>query len=483
MARPYLTGFIQRPKAGGTSSAQALDLIRKSHLSQTQGGEFANVAEIDSYIEKLKKMNQSDPKVQEEILDMENKKLQFQANQQDLISTKGVYETILQKAVSNAIKNNFNNPKDVLASLAAIYGDASANYSEQVLSKVFDKYGTTKEVPAEMLNFSKELEAKGKTYADLFNSYNFQDPQTGEIGALDPNGFAVLIDSNPATGKVISMDFVPTDKLPDGYLRADVPLNMGEGAKKLPTYLKSYDVGVTEAGTKIKGARLGNFEFAGTTEAKKKEDDKRIGNGILKAQKPEESVWKSLARVFLPVSLEYKWLGRSVERDYDTFKKSGVNPANGFEFDSTDLPGNSLVQVGSKTYYQDDNGGLMELAGSGDEAKQNLDTYLSGLGKQPVGRFFADKNYLVDPQGASKVKGMIDKNVFSPEMSKTSAPISFAPPAPDTRMVSKTSFFANQVNRPTTPPPPRETVKGKGIIGEIIDKGKSFFRDKFSNMA
>lgn len=479
MARPYLTGFITKPKAG--SDAQTLDLLRKSQLSQTQTGEWSNVTDLDAYIAKLQKLPQT-AKVQEEILDMQNKRLQVANKQSDLLASKGIYEQMVQDATTNAVKNNFNNPQQLLGALAAINADAADNYDQHVTNKIFQQYGSTSSIPDDILKYRTDLNDKAKTYADMFNAYNFVDQKTGEAGALDNKAYAVLMTTNPATGKVLNVDFVRSDKVPDGFMRTDVNFGMGEGAKKLPTYLKSYDIGVTEQGTKIQGARLGDFSFAGTTEAVKKGDDESIGKNILKIQKQSDNIFTRLARIFLPVSAEYKYLGRSAERDYEQAKSKGITTSN-FSFDSTNIPDNSLVQIGSKLYYQATDGGLQEISGKdATERQSNLDNYLNGIKQTPVGRFFADKNYLLNSDGSSRIKGTIDQNVFTPAATTTTPKtISYAPEITQAQALKQemgSSFFASK-NKLTAPKTAKESSGGKSFVGDIIEKGKSFFRNKF----
>ena len=481
MAR--LLGFQKTKSDTGDNTVR---LLEKTYLNRTKYGEFNTVEEVDGFIGTLKGLPQSNT-VQEKIADMENKKLQISTRLGDILSDKNVFDTDLQDALAGSAKNNFKNMKGLIGSYAAILGDAAERYDQEVVSNVMERYGTTSNIPAETLQYRKELNDRAKLYASLFNSYNVQDPSTGEIGMLNPDNFAVIVDTNPVNGSIQRLDIVPSGSVDKGYMRTEVGVNVIPNLpnKKLTVFLRTNDTGVTEDGKSIKGAQLGNISYQGTVDST---DDESLSKGILKAEKQKVG-FLNWANIFSD-SREEK-LNASIEQ----VRESGINFDSGaYQFDANNVPNDSVLKMGSRVFYSTgkDNE-VLEISGKSAQEKQtNLDNYLKSVGKDSSKMlpYYVTKDYLYADDGSYKVKGKVDENYFTPpQISEQSNQFNNVPQRSQvdiaaqqpTEQPAEQSFFAGRTNRPNKPEEPTESAGGAFSVKDVVEKGKSFFRqDKAS---
>lgn len=492
MAR--LIGFRQAKQATATSEKNIVDLVVKSYLNRTQYGEFNTVEEVDGAINALKGLPQT-INVQERIADLENTKLKIRAKLNDLLMEKDKFDSDLNEALTEATRANLQNPKQMIGSYAVILGDAYERYENDIYSNVFKRYGTIDKVPAEVIDYRKKLEEKTKLYASVFNAYNFIDPDTNEVGLLDPNAFAIVLDTNPAGGKVIRMELMPSGEVNrDIYMRTDTPLQIMEGlpSKKLPTYLRTFDGGMSEFNKPVRSAVMGGFVYSGVDSAAKKDDIGTLGIGELKVQKEGEGFFKGLGRALVPkwFGWEENVFGRAQGDVVQNLRDDGILLKN-FQFDSADIPNGAVLRMGSHIfYYTDQNNEVLEISGKNENEKlKNLDNYLKGIGKDPkiAGMpYIVDKSFLSAPDGSSRVKGTIDENYFTPP-SPSTPPIvgasTVAPIAPPQKIPQDTFFSGRQQSFETkTSTPvvmqPKESSGGFSSVPDIIEKGKSFFRER-----
>jgi len=476
-----LIGF-RKTKSEATN---ILDVVEKSYLNRTQYGEFNTVEEVDGLVNVLKGLPQT-LDVQERIAGLENKKLQISAKLGDLLMEKGVFDTDLNEALTNATKNNLSNPKQIIGSYAAIYGDAAERYETEVFSKIFKRYGTANTIPQEVLDYRKQLNDKAKLYGSVFNSYNFIDPDTNEIGMLNPEGFGIVVDTNPATGRISRMELVPSGEIKrDAYMRTDTPLQMipGAPAKKIPTWIRTFDGGMSDFGKPIRSAVLGEFIYSGVDTAGKKDDLGGLVLGQLKIQKEEEGILRRLGRIPVPkwFGWEERMFGREPELTVDTMRNDGVNLKN-FQFDSTDVPDGSVLQMGGRLFYSTDKKDeVFEIGGK--DKNETLRRYLQSVGKDPNSAnvpYFVDRNYFAAPDGSSRIKGTIDDKFFNPPapsippaIESPRAPVEISP---EPVVEEPAGFFAQRTNRLNVPEESRETIGGLPSASDIVEKGKSFFR-------
>ena len=492
MAR--LIGFRQAKQATAASEKNIVDLVVKSYLNRTQYGEFNTVEEVDGAINALKGLPQT-LDVQERIADLENTKLKISAKLNDLLMEKNIFDSDLNEALTEATRANFQNPKQMIGSYAAILGDAFERYDTDIYNNVFKRYGTIDKVPAEVIDYRKKLEDKAKLYMNVFNSYNFVDPDTNEVGLLEPDAFAVVVDTNPASGKITRMELVPSGEVNrDIYMRTDTPLQVMEGmlSKKLPIYLRTFDGGISEFGKPVRSSVLGGFVYSGVDTAAKKDDVGTLGVGELKVQKEGEGFFKGLGRALVPkwFGWEENVFGRAQKDVAQNLRDDGVLLKN-FQFDSADIPNGAVLRMGSRIFYStDQNNEVLEISGKNEEAKlKNLKKYLQGVGKDPKIAnmpYFVDRSFLVAPDGSSRVKGTIDENYFAPVSPSTQSVVGASTVAPiltpqeipqDTFFSSRQQSFETKTSTPAVMPA-KESSGGFPSIPDIIEKGKSFFRNK-----
>ncbi len=489
MAR--LLGF-QKTKT--ESASKVVSLLEKTYLNRTKYGEFNTVDEVDGFIKTLQGLPQT-TEVQEKIADMQNKKLQLGAKLNDILSEKNVFDTDLQEALGGAAKNNFTNLKSLIGSYAAIYGDAADRYDQEILAKVGERYGTASNIPQETLDYRKKLADKAKLYSSMFNAYNVQDPNSGEIGMLNPDNFAVVVDTNPTNGAIQHLDIVPSGEVDKNYMRTEVGVNVIPNIpnKKLPVYLRTNDVGVTSDGKTIRGAQLGNITYQGATESTK---DEGISAGVLAPHKENVGFFSKL-NIFNDTPQE------KLNKSIDQIKDRGVDFNSGaYQFDSNQVPNEAVLRMGNRVFYSTGkNDEILEITGKTSQEKQdNLNSYLKNVGKDPnkMLPYFITKDYLTAPDGSSRVKDKVDANFFNP-VAPSSSPTSFNTVSPQTpvaasNMPADLGFFAQRaapktanstpetiaVNRQKKPGEPTESSSGKISIGDVIEKGKSFFRNKIA---
>lgn len=509
----YLIGFRAK-KSSQADEKNIVDLVIKSYLNRTQYGEFSTTEEVDGAIDMLKKLPQT-LDVQEKIADMENTKLKISAKLNDMLMDKSVFETDLREAANQVAQNNLQNPKALIGSLAAIYGDAVERYENDIYSNIFQRYGSTEKIPADVMNYRKTLEDKAKMYASVFNSYNFVDERTGEVGMLNPDAFGVVIDTNPATGKISSIDIMPSNEINnDQYMRTDTPLNMINGMpnKKLPVYLRTFDGGMSEFGKPIRSAVLGGLVYSGVNTKNKADDAGSLGVGMLQVQKDGEGFLKNIGRALVPkwFGMEENLFGRSQDDVVSSIKQNGIDLKQ-FSYDSADIPNGSVLRMGNRVFYSTKNDNeIFEIKGSDDgEKMNNLNKIITENGDDPniVGMpYFIDRNYLIAPDGSSRIKATVDSNYFSPEAKAVggsagggggtnpflSNSLKMDVASGQAEAPLQQSSFFNQPNEQSTPSSvsskntptkissAKESVAGKPSAPNIIEKGKSFFKNRIA---
>lgn len=509
-----LGGFrAAKPQQEGrqATETQVANLVTEAYLNRTKYGEFNTVEEIDGAIAELAKLPQS-VVVMEKIAELQNKKLQIGAKLNDLLNDKNLFDTDLQEQLTFAARNNFDAPLGLVGAYAAIYGDAAQRFEDDIATTISERYGTADKIPQEVLDYRKELEEKANTYGSLFNSYQFQDPDTGELGIHNGDAFAFKIDTNPATGNITRVEIVPAGNSTalEGYMRTDTPLNLVDGApsKKVPVYLKTFDAGTSETGVQLRGARLGAFTYMGSATKPSKADQESldgIGFQSLKVQNTDkQGLFERVGRAVVPkwFGWEDSLFGPEQQDVIDVVRQDGINFKN-FQFDSNDIPDGVVLRMGNRLFYSTDaDNELLEVKGANEnERRANLQKYLQGNGKDTRMMdvpYFITRQSLQSPDGSSRIKGSIDANTFQPQL-PTSPQASALGPRPAASTTAPSSvlqpngFFANQLatgnqtttpatlpnrtNRPNIPEQSVESREGVGnFFSDVIEKGKSFFR-------
>jgi hypothetical protein len=472
-----LRGF---QKSASGDSTKVLNLIESSYLNRTTSGQFNTVEDVQGLIDTYKKLPQS-VDVQTKIADLENKKLQVGAKLGDILSQKDVFDTQLQAGLDNAAKNNFKKVKSLIGSYASIYSDASDRYDKEVMSKIFDQYGTTSSIPSDVLDYRKALDDKAKFYSQLFNAYNVQDPTTGEIGLLNPASIAVQIDTNPTNGAVQHIDIMPSGQIDDkNYMRTEFGLNVINDLpnKKLPTYLRVNNIGFTSDGKPIRGAMLGNVSY----DEKINVSDTGVSSsaGIITPAKEKVGFFGKL-NIFSDNPAE------KLNSSIDSMKTNGINfSSDAYNYDSQAVPNDAVLQMGTRVFYSTGKDGqILEISGANAKEKSaNLDKYLSGIGKDPnkILPYKITRDYLVAPDGSSRIQGNVDANYFNAPTAPTQ-PLSLGTSQP-------TNPISTPITTPTAPPNPYSAFFGyrntptppaQPNVGnstpDIVNQGNNYFRN------
>jgi len=493
MARGQLTSIgvsYKKPSEGDGNSI--IDIIEKSAINGTAYGKVNTVQDAQTVIDALRLAPQT-LYTQEKILDYENKKEQLLASSQDMMMSKANFQEEVEMKLKSSAQKNINNPRAMMAEYAQIYSEYADAYDGYIDDKVLRQYGSDTTLPADVVEFGTGLRKNASFHAGLYNAYNFAD-QDGRLGAnafgegLDTNAVAMLVQTNPTTGKISGVRYVPANEVPGGFVRTDISSNVygseeagGAGQNRLPVYAQANEVPDGEGGITLE-ARIGSLKFTGV----KKGD----GGSASIMEVQDIPGWFNDAPV-------------------DSVKKDGLYLNDqSFTFDAYDIPNQSLVRAGAKTYFQGGDGGLYEIKGANDTERQtNLDAYYRkwGVNSSNVRTFFADKTYLSKSDGTPRVTGSIDQNTtqVDPGMappagsSNGSAPMSMGPG--QTRgsgfgISDAFAFGAKQVvaatplgpalavaegvssffNRKNTPSAPAEPVARTG--NDVVEAGKSFFR-------
>jgi hypothetical protein len=501
MARGQLS-FIgvsyQKPSQGDVNGMT--DIIEKTAINRTAYGRVNTVQDAQTVIEALRAAPQT-LYTQEKILDYENKKEQLVASAQDMMMSKDNFQETVQSKLKEAAKNNINNPRQMMAEYAQIYSEYADAYDGYIEDKVLNQYGSDTKLPADVVNFGTQLREQASFHAGLYNAYNFADSQ-GRLGAnafgdsLDTNAVAMVVQTNPMTGKISNVQYVPANQVPDGFMRTDIQSNVygseeagGVGQNKLPVFVQANEVPDGKGGVTLQ-ARLGSLKFSG----------QKKGEGG--------------SATILEIQNIPGWFN---DAPINSVRKDGLYLNDqSFTFDKHDIPNQSLVRAGSKTFFQGGDGGLYEIKGADDSERQaNLDAYYRKWNVNPanVRTFFADKTYLSKDDGTPRVTGIIDKSTTQVDPSLSPAGIStggsipmsagqgqtrgnglgiadaffaaanpvMAPATLATRALGQeaadgiSSFFGVK-NRPSSPDEPVTSRAGNISAPDVVEAGKSFFR-------
>lgn len=478
MAR--LLGFQKRSGTGEASSDQMIRILEKTYLNRTENGEFSNVAEIEGFIEALNKMPQT-PDVMEKVADMENKRLQFGAKQNDIMNSKALFEDDLNDALRVEARNNYKDIGMLIGSYMNVYADAEEKIDQYIGDNVYKRYGSSAQVPQELIDLKNRIKDKARYYSTL--TALTSSPEGME--SLNTEQLAVQVQTNPLTGNIISVDVVPRGEVSKDYMQTDIKAKLDGGAPAaIPIYINAEADKVTGLGTATKFGRLGSMEFRGVDkleggEDEQKERKKELGDGHgigqLKAQNDNVSVWAWMNPFYdSPEEIAKKGLD-SAREDGMTF--------NDFSFDGNDIPTKSLIRKGNRLYYQQENGDVSEFEGADYREKmENAKKYLGQIGVDPNkvnAPLYADDVFFVAPDGSSKIKEKIGSDYFTPALPSASSTSMFTPApnsprmtvAPESNPNLLSSFFGNK-NRLDKP----NTTVAASTPQNIVEKGKGFFR-------
>lgn len=477
MAR--LLGFQKRAGTGEASSDQMIRILEKTYLNRTANGEFSNVAEVEGFIEALNKMPQT-PDVMEKVAEMENKKLQFGAKQNDIMNSKALFEDDLNDALRVEGRNNYKDIGALIGSYMNVYADAEEKIDTYISDNVYKRYGSSAQVPQEMIDLKNKIKDRARYYSTL--TALISSPEG--MASLNTEQLAVQVKTNPLTGNIISVDVVPRGEVDTKeYMQTDIKTKLAGGSPaSIPLFINAENDKVTALGTQTRFGRLGSMEFRGVEklegnegeqEERKKELGDSYGVGILTAQNEHVGF--------------FDWLNpfndseeEKANKGLESARKEGLT-FDSFNFDGNDIPAKSLIRKGNRLYFQQENGDVSEFEGADYREKmENAKRYLGQIGVDPNkanAPLYADDVYFVAPDGSSRIKERIGADYFSPALPAASSTSMFNAPtstpmsvAPESNPNLLSSFFGN-TNRPNKPDAATQTT-----TPSIVEAGKGFFR-------
>jgi len=498
---PRLIGFQYTKKpvtsggtSGGASSDQLLRIAEKAYLNQTRYGEYGTVEDVQGFIDRLEKLPQT-PDIIEKVADLRNKALQLESKKDDILQQKNIFDYNLQVQLDEAARNNIKYPKSLIQEYARIYGEADANYDDQVLSHITQKYGTKGEIPNDVLNTRRDLKEKATWYSTIINAYN-------RYGKLDTKGYAFQIDTNPTNGNIVHVNIVPSGEVDkSNYMRANVGVKVSDDMPEanIPMYLRTNDIGRTEDGMTVKGALLGNLMYKEGIDV----------SGSRSRSLNELQLEKD--KIGLRDTLSF-WSNSEKEarnKAIDQINSNGVDFSTGdYKYDNLDIPKNSVVSVGKRLFYNTDKGDLLEISGKTNEEKQqNLSGYFSAnqLDLKNILPYTTTSDYLKSVDDTPRIKGKIDENYLKPAttiqpkwggiqpvrtqiqetstskndgfFTKIPSPIKDIEKRINPNPIEDINNRINRLNKPETSP---ITSQGETSMNDLIESGKSFFRNRLA---
>lgn len=483
-----------KPESGTVKDIQEkyITLAEQAYLNKTNRGQFDTTDDVQGMINILQGIPgaQNSVSVQTKIAELNNKALQFESKKNDKLNAKENYDSKLKSQLQKDASGNYKNLGSLISAYASTYNDYANAFDENVIVPASKRYGSDDTVDDATLKYRNDLMKKAEYYSKLFNLYN--------SNFLNPSAYAVVIDTNPANGTIISLDIVPnkpaTEKDSFGvdeskFMMTDIPVN-GLAGNQFPMYLSANNAGKTKDGKLIKKAQFGNktFEALGSKSSAEGTEDQSVG--ILKIKK-ENVPWQDSAFIFNQSEVEQRntALKELSTSGLDLSKSTDIN------FDSNDIPNGSVLKMGSRLFYQPKNSDkILELDGKDEnEKKTNLESFLksSNIDSEKITRYQITSSYLKDDSGSSKVDSKkVNSSYFEPAGSIPQSTLG-KPTAQqmkerlDSFEQGQSSpeeqgegFFTNRVNRQKKPSQPKESSGGKSSVNDVIDKGNSFFRSK-----
>lgn len=490
MASRGTLNFVSIPGSGVNQADEnrLTDIVEKTAINKlTASGQVNTPDEAQAVAQYIEQNAPSTLYTQSKLLDYANTGAQLQSKVSDVTQNVDLFDADLKQKLLAAAQADINNPTQLVADYAAIYSDASDQYDATISNDVLDKYDAP---PSGVMQYSQTLKQKASMMASLYNSYQMANAD-GTYGPENPNGYAVLVSTNPSTGKIANVDIVDAKDVPTGYMRTDVGTDMlgssdaNVKSAQIPMYLQGTVSGTDSKGKSIYSAKLGGLNFQSTGVG----SSDSSANAILALQRTDAGDG-FLHELFTPDQA-------------GSIKKQGINLGNSqaFQFDSTDIPNNSVVHIGTKAYFQDSSGKLLPIDGTtSDEMNANLQAYytMAGVNPQNVHDFYATSDYVANPDGSSKIGTPLSADTTSATTTPTTPTASGAGPVsvlnfggtpaggtntttPSTQLATaaqpSTSFFANRTNKPNKPDTAPVAPEGQPINGNaVIAAGASFFK-------
>lgn len=494
--RTSLLSFRQPKKSpsdtGEFTDAQTVSYYRKLFLAQS-GGSFRNSSDINAYVQALQSLPQT-PELMIEIADMQGQALQMDNTQQQVFNSVAYLEDSLKDDLSSSLRSSGSDLNLVLSNQAIIYSEY-LDKMDQFASDTLENYGANTQLDENFYKLKDEIEQKAEYLTNL--SAQINNPELA--GGFDPETVSLQVTTNPSNGTITGISFTPRGKVESGYVETDVRFRVNDIVGAIPMSINAIENGSTPDGTQRRMARLGDMKLFGTFSRSAKNDsglDSEYGLYELKAQ--DTAGWSPFSTT--PV---------------EAGRENGFNIGD-FRIDSNDIASNIFVRRGSRLFFTQKDGTLLEFSGASYREKtENAISWMKSMGYSNSEQAYypqaisADYLNMPDGQGGSSSRIL----PFTPGLptSRSSMDPTTAPPAEQTMPLQQTQstesqgffssgqssesaaftpgqpaqssaqstlqsavpgFFANRVNRQNKPDQPKSS-----FVGDIIDKGKSFFRN------
>lgn len=459
------------------TDAQEVAYLKALYLS-TIGGQLRNADDARGMATFLEQAGTPTPELQIAILNAQNEAGKLESQQ------KAVGSSIVQlrdqlddslRAVMGSTRGDLNL---LLSSQALTYSDMIERI-DQMGAEVAANYGSNAQLTKDYFDFKAEIEQKANDLTNLVVQLN--DPILRDT--FDPETMTLQVTTNPSTGVINDVKFVPRGNVDKGYVETDIRMKVNDAVGAIPVSINAIENGSTPAGTQRRMARLGDMKLFGTFE-KSAEDDADIDKGeygsyVLKADVKRGGLFR---------------------KDPEELKSGFL--FSEFRTDADDIESGAVVRRGTRLFYSADNGTLQEFGGKDYAEKvQNARSWLQTVGDTNPDKVYYPRNvsdeYLTrptadngmrinasigapatrDPMAAPTLENT-GSSAFEPMQQEGTQDSFFTQnqsvEQPQPQMsVEKPSFFGrkNRQNKPD------QAIGGQSRVSEIIDKGKSFFRN------
>lgn len=404
-------------------------------------------------------------KIQAKIDNLLADKKQLETKMQNVVENKSFIDNNLNDALLQIAKNYYNNPQALIMKTAELYNAAKDQLDNEIIPRAIRKVGVGNALPADILNYQKQINDKATDMLRLYNSY-----VTG-TGPQNPDAYGVFIQTNPDNGLPVSVQVKPVSSLDpelNGYIKTN---NVRYGT--IPVYLNTENIDGKEVGRLIVSSdKNGNPVSQDYTYNK---DSK-----MLEGSRPNE---KSIFGINWFESAATKLTEQAL--DWSNLKQFGA--------DYVGIPANSVMRDSQNNYYYMDNSGKTSKALS----KESMGAYLQQIGKNKED--VNNRAYLINadflklhPWQETGTDGKTVTRMINSNWSGGIGPI--GPPAPAQQQLPKEAAAVELPAGPTNPvgytgnfksttstslkkeQPPKEYVGGQYDFKSLMEKGKNLFK-------
>lgn len=232
-----MAGLLKLIKYKPTDSRIAEAKRMADNYVKTHTDEDGQVSDPNVYLEAINALApySDDLGTANKIADFKNKALSLTGKIDDVNNSVTVFKMRLEDAVTKATSQFYTDPRGLFMKLAEIYATAQDEFDEKVVTDALNKLPKGQTFPQTILTYQDELKKKTNTSVNLANSFLLPlDPETNLPGPRNTDAYGVMIQTNPQTGAIISLNIQEVsslEKAPTGYLRTDARYG------RIPIYL------------------------------------------------------------------------------------------------------------------------------------------------------------------------------------------------------------------------------------------------------